>query len=137
MWSPGFSGAATPFAMSRCQRTLFPSSLAFTAMSRSTARSDVVVAHGPIAIEPQARDVHDERIAGIRACYIEGPRLRISSEHPRYAFFIGAARVHGCGVHGVSWSDGQHRFVERRNLSIERGGNKFMALRGTGRPRLN
>src|ERR1700733_15746754 len=94
------------------------------------AADEVVVADGVVAIEFEANEMDDERVSGLRALNIEGAGFWISAEDAPYAFFVSAPGVDGGGVDGVAWVDGEHRFIERRELAVEDRGCEVMALRG-------
>ena len=94
---------------------------------------DGVVADGPVAIQTQPRQMDRQGVAGRGGLDIERSGFGIAAQNARHALLVGAARVHGGGVDGVSGSDGEHRFIRGRELAIERGRRKFVPLGRSGR----
>ena len=77
----------------------------------NAAIDNVVVAHRPIAVQAQADNVHDKRVAGNRRFNIERPRFRIASKNACHPFFVGAACVHCCRVNGIARRNRKHGFI--------------------------
>ncbi len=117
-------------ARSRCQRMDLP--LSFVLIARpgpSTRLDEIVVADGVVAVELEMNEVDDESVSGLRALNVEGTRLGVAAEDAPDALLVGAAGIDGGGVDGVAWVDGEDGLVERRELAVEDGGSKVVALR--------
>lgn len=94
---------------------------------------EVVVAHGPVAVEAKAIDVDDEDVAGHGGLDEEGAGLWIAAHDTLLAVVVVASGVDGGGVDGVAGVDGEDGFVEWRELAVEDGGGEVVALgRGGG-----
>src|SRR5262245_33272879 len=94
-----------------------------------SAANNAVIADGVVAIQPYARKVDHQRVAGRSRFDIKGAGLRIAAEDPGHAFLVGPAGVNRGGVDGVARPDSKHRLVERRKLAIEDRRLELMVLR--------
>jgi hypothetical protein len=90
---------------------------------------EAIVADGPIAVEGEFFDVHDENVAGHGAGDEERTCLRVAADRAIDALEVFAAGVDGGGVDGVSGFDGKDGFVERGDLAVEDGRGELVALR--------
>src|SRR4051812_6891384 len=87
-----------------------------------------IVTNRPITIQTHTRQMDYQRVSRRSSFNVERTGLRITTEHPRYTFFVRSARIHCGGVNGVTGPDRQHRFIVRRKLTIENCRRELMPL---------
>ena len=92
------------------------------------AADEVVVAHGPVAVEAKAIDVDDEDVAGHGGLDEEGASLWVAAHDALLAVEVVASGVDGGGVDGVAGVDGEDGLVEGGELAVEDGGGEVVAF---------
>ena len=92
------------------------------------AADEVVVAHGPVAVEAETVDVDDEDVAGHGGLDEEGASLWIAAHDALLAVEVVASGVDGGGVDGVAGIDGEDGLVEGRELAVEDSGGELVAF---------
>ena len=116
---------------------IFPQILIFLGeVAIGCAIHDSVIADGPIAIQAQFGDVHDQGIAGRGRLDVERSGLGIAAQHAGHAFIVRAAGIDGGGVNGVARQNGEHRLVLRRESPMENRRNEVMPARAAAKRRI-
>src|SRR5215831_8589423 len=87
-----------------------------------------VITDGIIAVQSDAREMNNQRIARPRALDKKRTRLWIAAERTPDAPFVGPAGINGRRVDSIARPNVQHRRCERREFPVEGLRYEFVAL---------
>jgi hypothetical protein len=90
---------------------------------------NAVVTDGPIAIQTEARQMHNQGVSRASRLDEERPGLRVTAQDARHALLICAAGIDSGCMDGITRKHCEDGFVGSRKLPVKRSRGKFVALR--------